>query len=116
VSAAGPQDPMTVYILLIIAIHLNVKNGKAWPSIETLAKEARVSERTVQKHVRLGILGGWINRFFRKDAHGNLSNVYEAAIPKDFWPDTPISPKERIERLLPEHHDARERYKPNLPA
>lgn len=42
----------TLLVLLALGEHYNPERGYAWPSVETIAAYARVSLRTVQRHLR----------------------------------------------------------------
>lgn len=55
-------DPTAKLVLIVIAEHANEKrgDGMAWPSIETIARLACVSERPVQRHLRQLVADGWL--------------------------------------------------------
>ena len=44
-------DPTAAHVLLVIATHAD-RAGRAWPSVDTIARETRLSRATVQRALR----------------------------------------------------------------
>lgn len=81
-SPAGPEDPSTVLVCLVLAAHMSSVGASCFPSIDTIALESRLSRRAVIKHLKLAIRAGWIKKASRMMAGGrHSSNLYTALIP-----------------------------------
>jgi hypothetical protein len=45
-SDQGPPDAMTRYVLLVLSVHMDADGDSCFPSIELLAEESALNERT----------------------------------------------------------------------
>jgi len=62
-SEDGPESPTTRLVLSAIFKRLNKDIDKgAWPTIETIAHDTALCERTIKTHVNRAILEGWLIR------------------------------------------------------
>jgi len=67
----------TRMILLLLAMRADDETGECWPRIATIAHEANISERAVQKAVRQLVTDGAVNREARySKTGGNISNIW----------------------------------------
>lgn len=55
----GPKHALQKFILLAIADFAD-NNGKAWPSVKTLAERCSVNETTIRRNLRQLEKGGWL--------------------------------------------------------
>ena len=53
-SEQGPRDPLTRFVLLALAMHMDPDGSNAWPSQRTLAMRTGWCRRTVQFHLKIG--------------------------------------------------------------
>ncbi|HEY2300883.1 MAG TPA: helix-turn-helix domain-containing protein [Acidimicrobiales bacterium] len=62
---AGAPDPTAHHVLLVIATHTNTW-GRAWPSLGTVAGEARLDRGTVRRAVRRIEIAGLVDVIHRR--------------------------------------------------
>ncbi|WP_414440470.1 helix-turn-helix domain-containing protein [Burkholderia sp. 22PA0106] len=53
----------TKLVLFVIAEYANAADDTCWPSLETIAEKASLSERAVTTHLEIAISGGWLIRW-----------------------------------------------------
>lgn len=81
----------TKLVLTVLFDHMG-QNGKAWPSIATIARLASCGERTVQRHLRIAEALGWV-QITERDGD---SSIYAATHPRHC--DTPVTDAPPSER------------------
>ena len=70
---SGPSDRTEAFVLLALADYAN-DDGECWPSIESLAKRTRMTDRGVRKAVSRLREGGWIT--VQAGGGRRVSNLY----------------------------------------
>ena len=78
--------PAPVKVLLYTLATYYTPTGSIWPSVATLAKACCVTPRSLQRHLRMSQIAGWIER---EERHGKTP-VYTLLIP--LTPDTSVTP------------------------
>lgn len=74
---------MTKLVLLVIHTHMNTKTSSAFPSYDTVAKEASLGRRAVITHIQQAVELGWLRKQSRsRDDGGQTSNLYVMTDPK----------------------------------
>lgn len=70
------------------------KDGRCWPSYETLAKDCGADRRDVIRRVSKLCEAGWIAKFERVNGHGHQSNLYLLTTPggSDISPTPLVTP------------------------
>lgn len=63
-----------------LSTHMNREGGSCWPSINRVARESGLSRRTVQRHVVLLEVEGWL-RVERSKGGQNATHRYQATFP-----------------------------------
>ena len=84
-SEDGPDSSTTRYVLLVLSKHMNRYGGSCFPSMELLARESGLSERTVGTALKEAEVKGWIKRYRRRMAKGGsgwMQYEYEAEVPE----------------------------------
>jgi helix-turn-helix protein len=83
-SEHGPADYPTRLVLFVLSLHMGHDGDQAWPSQETIAKRAGLSDRAVRKHIALAQESGWL-RVEPRRQHGQAWFVHEytAMIPEN---------------------------------
>ena len=76
-SDAGPEDPITRYVLIALSLHMSELGDSCFPSIALLARETALANRTVRKHLKLAVGSGWILRRARDQRRGQAWRCYE---------------------------------------
>lgn len=89
----GPSDKAEAFVLLAIADYCN-DEGECWPSVASIARKARMTERGVQKICARLCEIGWLQIDLRRGRHG--CNLYRIQTPN------PVHPEPRSPRT-PEH-------------
>jgi hypothetical protein len=80
--------PTVRHVALTLSLHMNERGGSAFPSVERLAHETGLSDRTVQKALHTLVERGWLahanagNRGGRPKPGTIRTNCYEASVPK----------------------------------
>lgn len=81
-SESGPESPLTRLVLLVLAAHMSNVGLSCFPSIDTIARKARVSRRAVITHLKAAIVAGWLLKTPRMMSGGRRSsNEYVARVP-----------------------------------
>lgn len=65
-------------VFCAICLYLHNHTRKGWPSHETLAKKARVSDRTVRRSIKRLEEAGYIEVEERSTKFGRATNIYHA--------------------------------------
>lgn len=78
----GPRSPSLLLTLYTIATFMN-RDGYAFPGFDLIAKGARTSTRTVQRHIAEARRTGWLGVEAAGTKKGWRKNSYRAAIPDD---------------------------------
>ena len=87
VVSYGPKkwDSTLMLILHVLSHHMDNKTGETWVSMETIAKEARLTRPTVSRKLKAAYaalgLGDWLHRQKRSTDKGYTSYVYRGVIP-----------------------------------
>lgn len=82
VSDQGPSSPTTRHVLLTLSLHMNEDGGSCFPSIATLMRETKLSNRAVITHLDLADADGWIERRSNTGTgQGWKLNNYQATMP-----------------------------------
>jgi hypothetical protein len=81
---ASELPSTTKLVLFVIAEYANAKDDICWPSVETLAAQCSLSERSVGTHLTIAEQAGWLTRWksrrpARKWAHAH----YRLSIPEN---------------------------------
>ena len=83
--------PVAGKVLAALADHADQRKLTCWPSVETLGRETRVSERGVRYALRsLEAIGA----IFTERSRGRTSSVYRLAIPANHAISAPFNPAE----------------------
>lgn len=72
----GITKPSEISVYVVLAKYADNKTRQAYPSIKTVAKQARVAERTVRYCVRVLEESGYITIERRHNEKGQTSNLY----------------------------------------
>lgn len=72
----GITKPSEIAVYVVLTSYAGNKTKKAWPGIKTIAKQARVSERTVRYCVKQLEKSGYITIESRYNEKGQTSNLY----------------------------------------
>ena len=79
----GPDDRSILLTLYVVGTFMG-RDGTCFPSQPTIAKGARVSERTVRRQLEQAQKLGWIGiETMNAGGHGWRKNVYRCAVPDD---------------------------------
>lgn len=73
------------------------RNGKAWPSIATIAKRCSMGARTVQRHIAALVSLGYLQRIYRQ-GKAAITRVFIGETPAKLAPVTPakLAPNESV--------------------
>ena len=77
-SERGPPEAMTRYVLLVLSQHMNGDGDSCFPSIDTVAFEAALSEKSVRTHLERAAGEGWIERWTGSTSKGWRRYQYRA--------------------------------------
>lgn len=80
-SDDGPPEPNTRYVLLALAQYMDADGSGAFPSLDRLALDTRLTRRTVGTHIQLAKDAGWLVTSNRGSSRGWRRYQYEAALP-----------------------------------
>ena len=69
-SPGGPGDRLTRLVLLALAEHMDAKGGSCFPSMDTIATQTAMSERSVGTHLARAEATGWIKRWRTPNGKG----------------------------------------------
>jgi hypothetical protein len=107
--AADPKQrgrlPINVAVMLA-AKYFNSESGKAWPGIETLAKDLNTDQRNARRAIDWLFASGYLRRSRNRKSGAGHSNTYEMRVKKEGL-STPlmngqeggsIDPKRRVYR------------------
>lgn len=72
----GITKATEIAVYCALALYADNKTREAYPNITTIAKKARVSERTVRTNVKQLEKSGYISITKKKNAKGQPKNVY----------------------------------------
>ena len=74
----GITKPSEISVFTALCMHADNDTGKSWPSLETIAVEGRVSERTARNAIKALESAGYIRVVSRFDEETGrqLSNYY----------------------------------------
>ncbi len=72
--------PTARHVALTLSLHMSERGDSAWPAVATLAAETGLSERGVQKALRMLEAAGWIEVVL--GGGRRRSSRYRAAVPK----------------------------------
>lgn len=79
----GPDDQSILLTLFVLSTFMN-RDGTCFPSQPTIAKGARVSERTVRRHLIEAQRQGWLGlEHLNTGGQGWRKNLYRCAVPDD---------------------------------
>ncbi|MFP3613774.1 helix-turn-helix domain-containing protein [Paraburkholderia sp. SIMBA_050] len=74
----------TKLVLFVIAEYTNAMDDTCWPSVETIAEKASLSERCVSNHLDVAERNGWLTRWkSRRPARRWAHAHYRLSIPED---------------------------------
>lgn len=77
IDAIAALGHAVVLVYLVLARHARNDTRQAWPSVERIAKRAKLSPRTVRRALMSLVAGGWITAQRRQDDLGrDLPTVY----------------------------------------
>lgn len=94
-SKYGPRNPTTRHVLLTLSLHMNQRGDNAWPSQSLLAERTELSERSVQKHLKLAEKLGWLKVYDKgTTGQGWRLHGYVATVPADLDDAAPDHPWE----------------------
>jgi len=85
----GPNDKSEILVLIALADFCN-DSGECWPSIGTIARKSRMTERGVQKIIARLCSIGWITIDPKAGRRG--CNLYVITPPNPVHPRTPFTP------------------------
>ena len=73
------------------------RNGKAWPSVATIAKRCSMGTRTVQRHIAALVSLGYLQRIYRQ-GKAAITRVFIGGTPAKLAPVTPakLAPNESV--------------------
>lgn len=74
-------EATTKLILLVVGARMNMHGDGAFPSYNTIAKDASVSRSTAIRHINAGIELGWLKKEVRINGLINTSNMYSVSFP-----------------------------------
>jgi hypothetical protein len=90
-SEVGPTDgkvrgvsvrgPTLRHVALTLSLHMNERGGSCFPSVDTLAIETGLDERTVRRAIALLEDKGWLSVTRSRGGNKNNANRYRAAYP-----------------------------------
>lgn len=98
----GPQDRNEILVLIALADFCN-DEGECWPSMESIAKKARMSSRGVQKICGRLVESGWLEIDLRKGRSG--CNLYHVKTPNTVHPEHGSPPNPVRENPEPRSHN-----------
>lgn len=70
-----PAKTAEKFLLLVIANYAD-EQGRAWPSVETLARDTGMSRATVKRSMKKLEEAGYVRRHKRLKGHLQTSNLY----------------------------------------
>lgn len=73
-------DGSRLLVLLALADRAPKDDACCWPGIRTVARQARLSEREVQRHVASLIKMGELRRIERGGRNGRLTSIYQVTV------------------------------------
>nr|WP_208604757.1 helix-turn-helix domain-containing protein [Paraburkholderia sediminicola]SDP40214.1 Helix-turn-helix domain-containing protein [Paraburkholderia sediminicola] len=84
-AMTGSELPSTTkLVLFVIAEYTNAMDDTCWPSVETIAEKASLSERCVSNHLDVAERNGWLTRWkSRRPARRWAHAHYRLSIPAD---------------------------------
>ena len=91
------------HILLTLAFHMNPQGGQCFPSIATLMRETRLSNRTIITHLERAVSEGWITRVSRGTGKGWKRHEYNICFPSGGGEKS--SPRESGDIVKEVHHE-----------
>ena len=108
----GPADKAEVLVLLAIADYCN-DDGECWPSVASIARKARMTERGVQKICARLSETGWLQIDLRQGRYG--CNLYRIKTPNFVHPEhgSPRTPEHQTPNPVRQNPEPRS-PKPSL--
>lgn len=86
---SGPQDKAETLVLLALADFCN-DDGECWPSVASIARKARMTERGAQKIIARLVGCGWVH--IDQNAGRRGCNLYTVSAPEHGSPRTVFTP------------------------
>jgi hypothetical protein len=88
-AIASPESalpPTPRLVALVLSLHMNERGASCFPSVATIAAEAGLSDRAVQKAIRCLTEAGWLIVKLGGSAQGGrrIANTYRATFPDGY--------------------------------
>ena len=99
-------QPSTKLVLHTIASHMNAMGSGAFPSVQTIMRQASLSKNSVLTHIEAAVSSGWLN----KHSNEGEGRAWKHSSYSVSWPNSTIEPSD--DAVQPLHQPADDAVQP----